>query len=234
VLLVLLIACVNVANLLLARGSQRRAEFAMRAALGAPQGRLARQLLTESLLLATCGRRAGHGGCRGRRARLARFSARPACPGSTQSPLTAVFLFAFALTTFIGMPWGWSPIGKPRAPICTPRCAKVPARTTGSRHWTRRTLVVTEVSLAVVLLVSAGLLLRSMKRLFAVDPGFDTSHLVTMQVQESGHRYPRATPRASILPTGARQNSQHSRRCLRGPHQPTAAQRRSGRLRHPV
>jgi putative ABC transport system permease protein len=62
-------------------------------------------------------------------------------------------------------------------------------RTADSQHRTRRILVVTEVSLAVVLVVSSGLLLRSMQRLFAIDPGFETSHLLTMRMQESGHRY---------------------------------------------
>jgi len=101
----------------------------------------------------------------------------------------AVFLFAFALTTFIGIAVGLVSNWQASRNDLQTGIRQGSGRTTDGRHWTRRTLVVTEVSLAVVLLVSAGLLLRSMQRLFAVDPGFDASHMLTMQVQESGHRY---------------------------------------------
>jgi len=189
VMLVLLIACVNVANLLLARGSQRSAEFAMRAALGAPQGRLARQLLTESLLLATLGGALGMLVAEaGARALL--VLSPPGMPRMNAISIDgAVFLFAFALTTFIGIAVGLVSNWQASRNDLQTGIRQGSGRTTDGRHWTRRTLVVTEVSLAVVLLVSAGLLLRSMQRLFAVDPGFDASHMLTMQVQESGHRY---------------------------------------------
>jgi putative ABC transport system permease protein len=189
VLLVLLIACVNVANLLLARGSQRQAEFAMRAALGAPQGRLARQLLTECLLLATLGGALGivvsEAG-----ARALLVLSPPGLPRLHAISIDgAVFLFALTLTTLIGIAVGLVSNWQAGRQDLHTGMSKGSQRTGGSRHWTRRTLVVTEVSLAVVLLVSAGLLLRSMQRLLTVDPGFDASHLLTMQVQESGHRY---------------------------------------------
>ena len=189
VVLVLLIACVNVANLLLARGSQRRAEFAMRSALGAPQGRFARQLLTESLLLATIGGLLGMAVAEaGARALLALSP--PGLPRlNAVSVDGAVFLFAFALTTLIGIAVGLVSNWQASRGDLHTGMHQNSGRATDSRHWMRRTLVVTEVSLAVVLLVSAGLLLRSMQRLLAVDPGFDASHLITMQVQESGHRY---------------------------------------------
>jgi putative ABC transport system permease protein len=189
VLLVLLIACVNVANLLLARGSQRSAEFAMRVALGAHQGRLARQLLTESLMLATLGGALGMAVAEaGTRALL--VLSPPGLPRfSAISVDGAVFLFAFALTTFIGIAVGLVSTFQASRPDLHTGMRQNTGRTTSSRPWTRRTLVITEVSLAVVLLVSAGLLLRSMRSLLAVDPGFDASHLLTMQVQESGHRY---------------------------------------------
>jgi putative ABC transport system permease protein len=189
VLLVLLIACVNVANLLLARGSQRSAEFAMRAALGAPQSRLARQLLTESLLLAALGGALGMLVAEaGARALLALSP--PGLPRlNAISVHGAAFVFALALTTFIGIAVGLVSHWQASRNDLHTGMRQGSGRTTDSRHWTRRTLVVTEVSLAVVLLVSAGLLLRSMQRLFAVDPGFDASHMLTMQVQESGHRY---------------------------------------------
>jgi putative ABC transport system permease protein len=186
--LVLLIACVNVVNLLLARGAQRRAEFAMRGALGAVQGRLIRQLLTESLLLA------GLGGALGMVVAVAGMHALVALSPPGLPRVNAiridggVFFFALAVTTLIGIAAGL---------VQTLQASRVDLRgaiqqgsrhTTGGRHSTRRTLVVAQVSLALVLLVSAGLLMRSMMRLFAVDPGFDNSHLLTMRVQEPDHR----------------------------------------------
>jgi putative ABC transport system permease protein len=199
VLLVLLIACVNVANLLLARGSQRGAEFAMRAALGAPQGRLASQLLTESLLLATLGGALGMLVAEaGVRALLALSP-----PGLPRLDAIAVdgvvFLFAFALTTLIGIVVGFVTTLQASRHNLHTGMRQNNGRVTNSRQWTRSILVVTEVSLSVVLLVSAGLLLRSMQRLFAVDPGFDASQLLTMQVQESGRRYDSASARLQFF-----------------------------------
>jgi putative ABC transport system permease protein len=99
-----------------------------------------------------------------------------------------VFLFALGLTTLIGVVVGFVSNVQASGSDVQSAARQSSARMTGSRHWTRRTLVVTEVSLAVVLLVSAGLLLRSMERLFAVDPGFETSNLITMQVRSAhGH-----------------------------------------------
>jgi putative ABC transport system permease protein len=187
-LMVLLIACVNVANLLLARGSQRSAEFAMRAALGAQQGRIARQLLTECLMLAAVGGVLGMVVAEiGVRALLALSP--PGLPRLNAISVDGtVFLFAFALTTLIGIAVGMVSNFQASRTDLHIGLRENMGRTTGI-HWMRRTLVITEVSLAVVLLVSAGLLLRSMQRLFAVDPGFDAGNLLTMQVQESGHRY---------------------------------------------
>jgi putative ABC transport system permease protein len=161
----------------------------MRAALGAPQGRLARQLLTESLLLAMCGGALGIVVAEaGARALL--LLSPPGLPRLNAISIDdSVFLFTLALTTSIGIVVGLvSNLQASRTDLHT-ATRQGSASITGTRHWTRRALVVTEVSLAVVLLVSAGLLLRSMQRLFAVDPGFDASHLLTMQVQESGHRF---------------------------------------------
>jgi predicted permease len=161
----------------------------MRAALGAPQGRLARQLLTESLLLATCGGALGIVVAEaGARALL--LLSPPGLPRLNAISIDAsVFLFALTLTTFIGIVVGLvSNLQASRTDLRTATW-QGSASTTGTHHWTRRALVVTEVSLAVVLLVNAGLLLRSMQHLFAVDPGFEPSHLITMQVQSSAHRY---------------------------------------------
>jgi putative ABC transport system permease protein len=193
VLLVLAIACVNVTNLLLARSAQRRGEFAMRAALGAPRARLIRQLLTESLLLAACGGAIG--------ILVAEFGVRALVALSPAGlPRTSaiavngsVFAFALGITTLIGLVIGVFPaLHASRGDLHT-EMQQISRRTTGGHQLTRRVLVVTEIALALVLLVSAGLLLRSLQRLFAIRPGFDASHLLTMQVQASGRRFDKDT-----------------------------------------
>jgi len=100
-----------------------------------------------------------------------------------------VFLFALALTTFIGVAVGVVSAFQASGIDLHTGMRQNSGRAIDGHQRVRRVLVVTEVSLAAVLLVSAGLLLRSMQRLFAIDPGFEASHMITMQVQESGHRY---------------------------------------------
>jgi putative ABC transport system permease protein len=195
VLLVLSIACVNVTNLVLARAAQRRAEFAMRAALGAARGRLLRQLLTESLLLTLLGGALGMAvAAAGVRALLALSP--PDLPRISAIAVNgSMFLFAFAITALTGTLVGLVPALE-AARIDPARGIQQGSRhTAGSRHLPRRVLVVAEVSLAVVLLVGAGLLLRSMTHLFSIDPGFDAPQLLTMQVQESGRQYDNAAAR---------------------------------------
>jgi putative ABC transport system permease protein len=192
VVLVLLIACVNVTNLLLARGAQRRGELAMRAALGAGQSRLIRQLLTESLLLATLGGALGMVVAEmGVRALVALSP--PGLPRVNAIAVdSAVLAFALGITTLIGLVAGLIPAMHASRDDLAAGMQPSSRRSAGpdrADSWTRRALVVTEVAFAVVLLVSAGLLLRSLQRLFAVAPGFNAAHLLTMQVQESGHRY---------------------------------------------
>ena len=208
VVLVLLIACVNVTNLLLARGAQRRAEFAVRAALGAAQGRLVRQLLTESLLLAIFGAAFGmviaEAGVRA----LVVLSP-PELPRVGAIGVDgAVFLFALGITTLIGIIVGLVPALQTSRNDLQTGMRQSSRSTAGGRQWTRRILVVAEVSLAAVLLVSTGLLLRSMQHLFSVDPGFDASHLLTMQVQISSHRLDSDAARLQFL-TQALENARN-------------------------
>jgi putative ABC transport system permease protein len=187
--LVLIIACVNVTNLLLARAAQRRGEMTLRAALGASGARIARQLTTESLLLALLGGTVGMV--------IAGFGVRAliAVSPADLPRLNAirldsvVFLVAALVTTLTGLFVGLVPALYASRTDSHQGLQESSRRTAGSHLWTRRTLVAAEVSITLVLLVSAGLLLGSMRRLFAVDPGFDASHVVTVQVQESGQRY---------------------------------------------
>ena len=188
VLLVLVIACANVTSLLLGRSVRRRGEFAMRAALGAGGGRLLRQLLTESLLLGAIGGLAGLAvAWIGVRALVALSP-----PGLPQVEAIrvdgAVFLFSLGLTTLIGLLIGVIPAVQ--AARSDPQEFLNGSRVTPSGHRrTRRGLVVVEVAMALVLLVGAGLLFRSLQQLFAVPVGFDSSHLLTLQVQTTGSRF---------------------------------------------
>ena len=185
VALVLAIACVNVTNLLIARGVHRRGEFALRAALGAVRSRLTRQLLTECLLLALLGGVAGMVvAILGVRALVAL-----APPGLPRVEAIGVdgtmFAFGFAISTLIGLAVGLLPAV--HASRSDPRDHS--ARTTRIHRRTRGALVVAEVALALVLLVTSGLLLRSLERLFAVTSGFDPAQLLTMQVHAVGGRF---------------------------------------------
>ena len=189
VILVLLIACVNVTNLLLARGVQRRGEFALRAALGAGHSRLIRQLLTESLLLAAMGGVAGTA--------VAMLSVRALVALSpSELPRVAaigldgtVFAFGLGVTTLIALAFGLIPALHAAHSDPHRDLQQASRRLAGGPGRLRGALVVAEVALALVLLVSTGLLLRSLQRLFAVPVGFDSPHLLTMQVQTSGHRF---------------------------------------------
>ena len=195
VMLVLLIACVNVTNLLLARGSQRRAEFAMRAALGAGRKRLIQQLLTESLVLAAIGGAVG--------LLVAQLCVRAivALSPADLPRLNAigldrnVFLFALGITALIGVLVGLVPAIQVSRSDLNAGLKEGSRQASGGNQLTRRALVVAEVALALVLLVSAGLLLRSLARLFAVNPGFDAENVLTMQVQTAGHKFDNSTVR---------------------------------------
>jgi len=199
VVVVLLIACVNVTNLLLARAAQRRGEFAMRAALGARQSRLLRQVITESLLLAALGGLVGIAVAEmGVRALVALSP--PALPRVDAIRVdTAVLIFALLMTTCVGVMVGLIPALQSARSDPQTSLKQSARQTAGGNQLVRRLLVVTEVALALVLLCSAGLLLRSLEHLFSIDPGFDSTHLLTMEVQESGQRYVRDDARARFF-----------------------------------
>ena len=197
--LVLLIVCVNVTNLLLASGARRRSEFAMRAALGARRMRMVRQLLTESLLLATIAGTLGIAIAElGVRAIVALSP--PDLPRAGAIHVDgAVFAFALAITTIIGLMVGLLPAVQASRSDPQSGLQQNTRTTAGGRHSMRRTLAISQVSLALVLLVTAGLVLRSLERLFAIDPGFDASHLLTMQVQQTGHHLDTDSGRTRFL-----------------------------------
>jgi putative ABC transport system permease protein len=187
--LLLGIACVNVTNLLLARGARRRGELAMRAALGATRRRVVRQLLTESLVLAILG------GALGLVVAWLGIDALLALSPPGLPRLDAIRLdgsalgFALAVTTLVGVVAGLGPAVGPLRGQVHRDVRESSQRSVGSHLPARRALVVAEVALALVLLVGAGLLVRSLQRLFAVSPGFDPAHVVVMNVQTSSGRF---------------------------------------------
>jgi putative ABC transport system permease protein len=194
--LVLLIVCVNVTNLLLAFGGRRRNEFGMRAALGAGRMRMIRQLLTESLLLAAIGGVFGMAVAKAGVRALVALSP-PDLPRVGAIHVDgAVFAFGVLITTVIGLIVGLLPALQASRGDGLPQSSRA---TTSGRHSMRRTLAISQIALALVLLVTAGLVLRSLERLFAIDPGFDASHLLSMQVQETGHRLDSDEARARFL-----------------------------------
>ena len=193
--LLLAIACVNVTILLLARGAQRQSELAMRVALGAGRGRLVRQLLTESLLLAGLG---GVVGIVVARLGIAGLVALipPDLPRVNAIALDgAALAFALGVTTLIGVLVGLIPALAPSGTELHQAMRKARATSDGRNRSAQRALVVTEVALALVLLVGAGLLLRSMQHLFGIPPGFDPSQVVVMQVHTAGFEDDNATHR---------------------------------------
>src|SRR6185437_15759174 len=168
---------------------QRSEEFAMRVALGAGRWRLVRQLLTESLVLTVCGGVLAFGVAAGGMRALEALTP-PDVPRAAAIGLDGrAFAFAFVVTVIIGLGVGVAPALRASRVALGGTLQRGSRRLAGGHAATRRALVVAEVALALVLLVGAGLLLRSLDRLFAVAPGFDSERLLTMQVDASGHRY---------------------------------------------
>jgi predicted permease len=180
---VLLIACVNVANLLLARSTGRRREFAIRGALGAGQGRVVRQLLTESVLIALVGGALGVLlAAWGTRAALGVLPA--ALPRAEEVGLDSrVLLFTMALSLFAGILAGVTPAILQTSNLDLHDVLKETGRgISGARHRAQSAFVVLEMALALVLLIGAGLMLRSLGRLWQSDPGFNPHNVVSFFV----------------------------------------------------
>lgn len=189
VFVLLAIACVNVTNLLLARSAQRQPELAMRAALGASSGRLIRQLVTESVVLACCGGTLGVAVAELVLRALVAASP-PGLPRVEAIRLDgSVLLFALATTTLVGIAMGVLPALSATSKRQGAGLHRG-TRTVAARHGAMRSaLVIAEVALALVLLINAGLLLRTMQSILAVPAGFDATHVVTLQTTEAGRAF---------------------------------------------
>jgi len=193
--MVLLIACANVANLLLVRATGRKREFAIRAALGAGRARIVRQLLTESILLATAGGVMGMAlGFAGVRALLAMSP--PGLPRIGEKGMNVgldwrVLAFTLGISILTGIVFGLFPaLSASRTDLNSALKESSNRSGTGFRqNKARSILVISEVGLALVLLVGSSLLIRTFIKLRGVDLGFNSHNVITMEMSLTGDRY---------------------------------------------
>ena len=182
---VLLIACANVANLLLARSTGRAREFAIRTALGAGRARMVRQILTESTLLAIAGGALG--------LLLASWGTSAAIkllpdalPRADEIQLnTPVLLFTLAASLFAGLLFGLIPAFKLSKTEIHETLKEGGRGGSGTRHRTQGVIVAVEMALALVLLTGAGLMIRSLGKLWGINPGFDPNNVVTFSLSSA-------------------------------------------------
>jgi putative ABC transport system permease protein len=200
VMLVLLIACANVANLLLMRATGRFRELAIRSTLGAGQWRLVRQMLTEGVVLSLLGGLGGVViGIAGVRALVALSSQQ--IPGMTTVPIQpAVLAFTLALAVLTGLVFGLVPALVVVRGNASSLLKDDSARGSASRgtSFTRSALVVAETAFAVMLLIGAGLLIKSFLRLQSVNPGFQSENVLTAQISLPAARYADAAARRTF------------------------------------
>jgi predicted permease len=186
---VLLIACANIANLLLARAQSRQKEMAIRAAMGAGRWRIARQLLTESVLLALIGGTLGLLIARWGIA-LILYISPDAIPRAREISLDwRVLVFTIGISIATGILFGLVPALQAGV-VDVHETLKETGRGTSGRHWLRSSLVVVEVATTLVLLIAAGLMIRSFYRLQRVNPGFSYEHLTSFSVALPEKKYP--------------------------------------------
>ncbi len=198
VLFVLLIACANVANLFLVRSASRGREIALRYAFGAGRGRIVRQMLTESLLLSLGGGILGVALAVGGIQLISKFITTDMLGGATPELNGAVLVFAGGVVVFAAFLFGMAPAMQGSHPDLQTGL-KEGSRTTSAsiaQNRLRGALAIVEIALALVLLAGAGLLMKSLYKLMAVDPGFRSAQLMSAAVDMSPRSYPDGPSRA--------------------------------------
>ena len=197
--LVLLIACVNVANLTIARATSRQREIAIRAAIGAGRRRIVRQLLTESVLLALLGGLAGVAACYASfTAILSLVPADMPHVGGYQIDLQ-VLAFAFLLSLATGLVFGLAPALSASRVGLNASLQETSLRSGGGRGRLRQTLAASEVAISLVLLIGSALALESFMSLMRVSPGFDTNNLSSVEFSLSPKQYDTPEKRAAFI-----------------------------------
>jgi predicted permease len=187
---VLLIACANVANLLLARGAARSREMAVRLALGATRGRLVRQLLAESLLLSLAGGLVGLALAAFAAPLVLAFFVDPEGPSPVStSPDLRILAFTALLSTLTGVLFGLAPALQATRPDVAPTLKDQAGTVLGGGARLRKSLVATQVAVSLLMLIGAGLFLRTLHNLLSVDVGFQTRSLVSFTVDPSLNGY---------------------------------------------
>ena len=195
---VLLIACANVANLLLARAATRQKEIAIRTALGASRGRIVRQLLTESVLLSLVGGSLGLLAARWGVKLIVAVSPN-SIPRSREIDLDGrVLAFTIGISLLTGIIFGLVPALQASKPDLNETLKDAGRGSTGRRHVFRSGLVVSEVALTLILLIGAGLMIRSFYRLQQVDPGFNYNRLLTFNLSLPAKKYAEEQSRISF------------------------------------
>jgi predicted permease len=182
---VLLIACANVANLLLARSTGRSREFAIRSALGASPGRVIRQLLTESVMLGIAGGAIGLLLAKwGTRAILAALP--ETLPRTEEIGIDGrVLLFTLGISVLTGIVFGLVPALKTMRPDMHGTLKEGGRGASGARHRTQSVFVAVEMAMAVVLLIGAGLMIRSLAALWNIDPGFNPRNVLEFSISST-------------------------------------------------
>jgi putative ABC transport system permease protein len=191
VLFVMLIACANVANLLLMRGASRTREMALRVALGAGRGRIISQMLTESLVLAALGGALGVGLAFGMVRGLVELVPMTLLAGATIEMNSAVLLFAGGIAVLAALIFGLAPAArsaKPDVQSSLKESGRSASASAGQMNL-RDVLAVAEIAIALVLLVGAGLMMKSFFRLMAVNPGFRAERVLTMEMGLRSDQY---------------------------------------------